>query len=158
MEVEKAKVELELEKAKMEAAREMDEERKSMTDTISKGDDAAVSRMTKHRLGRIRSLVSKAAAALQPAELMPSVAQRLNDRGMEYQAHGGLAAPHLYRTSFSKLGDKVYGVLARPWLMTPSRDNMADWASLSPETISANPDAFDSMLRVGNQFMNSPRI
>ncbi len=168
MEVEKAKVELELAKAKMEAAQELEENKKSMTSALTQGDDSAVARMTKQRLSRIGGMLKKVAMAAQPAsttttpttpaEFLPNVAQRLNDRGHEYQAHGGLVAPHLFRTSFGKLGDKVYGMLARPWLTTPSRDDAADWASLSPETIAANPDAFDSMLRIGNQFMNTPRV
>lgn len=172
-EVEKAKVEMELAKAKMEAAQEIEDNKKSMTESLSKGDSSAVHRMNKQRLARIKSTLSKVAAQLPniprpfhdpipplnpgPAQLLPGTAQRINDRGNEFQAYGGLVRPHLYRTSYGRLGDMAYGNLVRPFLMTPSRDDSADWTSLSPETIAANPDAFDSMLRAGQQVMNAPR-
>lgn len=169
-EVEKAKVEMELAKAKMDADREIEDNKKSMTESLSKGDSSAVHRMNKQRLARIKSTLSKVATAAPtlapaqtptpaspPKELLPGTAQRINDRGNEFQAHGGLVRPHLYRTSYGKLGDMAYGMLARPLLMAPGRDDSADWASLSPETMAANPDAFDSMLRAGQQVMNSPR-
>lgn len=92
-----------------------------------------------------------------PAQLRPDTAQRINDNGNEFQAYGGLVRPHLYRTSYGKLGDMAYGQLVRPMLMTPSRDDQADWSSLSPETMAASPDAFDSMLRAGQTLMNTPR-
>ena len=169
-EVEKAKVEMELAKAKMDADREIEDNKKSMTESLSKGDSSAVHRMNKQRLARIKSTLSKVATAAptlapaqtpvpaaQPKELLPGTAQRINDRGNEFQAHGGLVRPHLYRNSYGKLGDMAYGMLARPLLMAPGRDDSADWASLSPETMAANPDAFDSMLRAGQQVMNTPR-
>lgn len=202
--IEKAKVEMELAKAKMEAAQEIEDNKKSMTDALSSSNDAAVNKMTKQRLARIRSMVSKVAstqphsgsvnpstpegflprndaaygiprahAMLAPAvsaapsrpaagpppikSLQPSVAQKINDRGHEYQAMGGLATTHLYRTSYGKLGDAAYGYLARPFLMTPPRDATSDWAQLSPETMSRMPDAFDAMLRAGQQVIRAPQ-
>lgn len=61
--IEKVKVETELAQAKMEAAQELESNRKEMTDSMSNSENSTVNKMTKHRLSRIRSLVSKAAAA-----------------------------------------------------------------------------------------------
>lgn len=92
-----------------------------------------------------------------PLQLRPDTAQRINDNGNEFQAYGGLVRPHIYRNSYGKLGDTAYGNLVRPFLMTPSRDDSADWANLSPETMAASPDAFDAMLRAGQTVLNTPR-
>ena len=92
-----------------------------------------------------------------PLQLRPDTAQRINDNGNEFQAYGGLVRPHIYRNSYGKLGDTAYGNLVRPFLMTPSRDDFADWANLSPETMAASPDAFDAMLRAGQTVLNTPR-
>jgi hypothetical protein len=167
-EIEKAKVELELSKAKMEAAQEIEENKREMTNSMGAADNSAVHAMTQKRLGRINSLVSKVAAAAPPvpgptasppAEQLASegTLQNINNKGFEFMARGGMAPTHLYRTSYGQLGDAAYSMLARPFLTTPGQNASVDFSSLAPGTMLASPDAYDSLLRQGQQFMNSPR-
>lgn len=168
-EIEKAKVELELAKAKMEAAHEIEENKKQMTDSLGAAGNSAVQAMTKKRLARIGSLVSKAAAtaavtpplsAPKPPEeqmVRDGTLNNINAKGFEFMARGGMAPTHLYRTSYGKLGDAAYGMFARPFLNTPSQNSTVDLSSLSPGVMLAQPDAYGALLRQGQQFMNSPR-
>lgn len=157
--VDKAKAEAQLAHAKLKTMQELDKHKREVNDAMADSDGSVAQRMNDKRMERIRKMLDKSANLSQTngfANLLPYAAQLNNRRGNELYATNGVIGPHIFRASYGKLGDAAYNFLARPMLMTP-RQPKNPFGNLSLAAIARNPDAYDALMRAGNQFMYMPQ-